>query len=190
MSISVRSIIVSILCLSYVICCFSKKRDVHVVLGSADENILGERIRKAIQYINSADSPNILFISGGVKNAFVDTNKMTEAAKAANMIENVEHESIQIVLEEKATNTAENFAYLKQWVNRNFSQDDLPDIVITTSDFHKNRAEKIFNGIISDIVPKWNLSKSTCSHCWSDEVIHIKNVKTDIDKAIHILVNI
>ena len=190
MSISIRSIIVCILCLSYVICCFSKKSDIHVVLGSSDENILGERIRKAIQYINSADSPNILFISGGVKNAFVDTNKMTEAAKAANMIENVEHESIQIVLEEKATNTAENFAYLKQWVNRNFSQDDLPDIVITTSDFHKNRAEQIFNGIISDIVPKWNLSKSTCSHCWSDEVIHIKNIKKDIDKAIHILVNI
>jgi uncharacterized SAM-binding protein YcdF (DUF218 family) len=172
-----------------VIGCFSKKRDVHVVLGSADENILGERIRKAIQYINSSDSPNILFISGGVKNAFVDTNKMTEAAKAANMIENVELGSIQIVLEEKATNTAENFVYLKEWVNRNFSQDNLPDIVITTSDFHKNRAEQIFNGIIPDIVPKWNLSKSACLHCWSDEVIHIKNVKRDIDKAINILVN-
>jgi uncharacterized SAM-binding protein YcdF (DUF218 family) len=189
MSITFRTIIVYIVCLSYVLGCLSKKHDVHVVLGSADENILGERIRKAMQYINSSDSPNILFISGGVKDAFVDTNEMTEASKAANMIENVEIDSFQIVLEEKATNTAENFAYLKQWVNRNFSQDNLPDIVITTSDFHKNRAEQIFHGIIPDIVPKWNLSKSACIHCWGDEVIHMKNVKADIHKAIHILVN-
>ena len=187
MTITSRSIMFYIACLSYITCGLSKTRDVHVVLGSADENILGERIRKAIQYINTSDSPNILFISGGIKNALADTNKMTEAAKAANIIENIEHNSVQIVLEDKATNTAENFAYLKQWVNRNFSQDDLPDIVITTSDFHKNRAEQIFHGIIPDITPKWNLSKSACINCWSDETIHMKNVKADILNALYIM---
>ena len=184
MTIISRNIMVCIACLSYIARGLSKTRDVHVVLGSADENILDERIRKAIQYINTSDSPNILFISGGIKNAFDDTN---EATKAANMIENIEHAAVQIVLEDKATNTAENFAYLKQWVNRNFSQDDLPDIVITTSDFHKNRAEQIFHGIIPDIIPKWNLSKSACSNCWSDEAIHMKNVKADILNALYIM---
>lgn len=187
MTITSRSIMFYIACLSYIARGLSKTHDVHVVLGSADENILGERIRKAIQYINTSDSPNILFISGGVKNAFADTNKITEATKAVNMIENIDHNSVEIVLEDKATNTAENFAYLKQWVNSNFSQDDLPDIVITTSDFHKNRAEQIFHGIIPDITPKWNLSKSACSNCWSDETIHMKNVKADILNALYIM---
>jgi uncharacterized SAM-binding protein YcdF (DUF218 family) len=162
----------------------SKKRDVHVVLGSADETILGERIHTAMEYINTSENPNILFISGGVKNAIADHNVETEASKAANMID--ETLNLQIVLEEKATNTAENFAYLKQWVNQNFSQDNLPDIVITTSDFHKNRAEQIFSGIIPDIKPKWNLSKSACIRCWSEEHIHIKNIKSDIQKALYI----
>lgn len=187
MSITISTILAYIVSLSYVVCCLSTKHDVHVVLGSADENILRERIRTAMTYINSTDSPNILFISGGVKNALVDTNEMTEATKAANMMEHLHNGSVQIVLEEKATNTAENFAYLKQWVNRNFSQDDLPDIVITTSDFHKNRAQQIFQGIIPDIIPKWNLSKSACSNCWADESIHMKNVPADIHKARHIM---
>lgn len=171
----------------YYICCFTIKYDVHVVLGSADETILNERVNAAIQYVNSAKNPNILFISGGVKNTMMKNDSMTESFKAANLMRNSIINNVQIVLDEKATNTAENFAYLKQWVNRNFSQDNLPDIVITTSDFHKNRAEQIFHGIIPDITPKWNLSKSECSQCWLDETIHIKNVKADILKAMLIM---
>jgi hypothetical protein len=91
------------------------------------------------------------------------------------------------VLDEKATNTAENFAYLKRWVNSNFSTEEMPSIVITTSDFHQDRAERIFQGIMPEITPQWNLSKSSCTRCWSDEMIHIKNVQSDITKAIHIV---
>ena len=42
--------------------CYSAKPDVHVLLGSANEVILGERIHAAIQYIRSTENPNILFI--------------------------------------------------------------------------------------------------------------------------------
>lgn len=210
--------------------CFSAKHDVLVVLGSADDRILSERISAAVQYIQTSDSPIILFISGGVKNAFDNATTeptITEAAKAARFFDtqpftplniyNGTHEGVpldvkgqplpivqlngnpqqedcstsnvhrgkhvQIVLDEHATNTAENFAYLKRWVDNNFSQDDLPDFVITTSDFHHNRAERIFQGILPDVTPKWNLSKSSCSRCWSDENIHLRNVPTDILKA-------
>jgi len=165
--------------------CFSAKHDVLVVLGSADDRILGERVAAAMQYIQSSHNQSIiLFISGGVKNAFQGDNNVTEASKAAGAFSN---ENVQIVLDENATNTAENFAYLKRWVNHNFSQDDLPSFVITTSDFHQVRAERLFHGFLPDVTPQWNLSKSSCSRCWADESIHIKNVPTDILKARHIV---
>ena len=164
------------------------KQNVLVVLGSADDRILSERVSAAIEYIESnEDQSIILFISGGVKNAMVNESSdrgQTEASKAASSFE---YENVKIVLDEKATNTAENFAYLKRWVNSNFSTDEMPSIVITTSDFHQDRAERIFQGIMPEITPQWNLSKSSCTRCWSDEMIHIKNVQSDITKAIHIV---
>lgn len=164
------------------------KQNVLVVLGSADDRILSERVSAAIEYIESnEDQSIILFISGGVKNAIVNESSdrgETEASKAASSFD---YENVKIVLDEKATNTAENFAYLKRWVNSNFSTDEMPSIVITTSDFHQDRAELIFQGIMPEITPQWNLSKSSCTRCWSDEMIHIKNVQSDIMKAIHIV---
>ena len=164
------------------------KQNVLVVLGSADDRILSERVSAAIEYIESnEDQSIILFISGGVKNAMVNESSdrgQTEASKAASSFD---YENVKIVLDEKATNTAENFAYLKRWVNSNFSTEEMPSIVITTSDFHQDRAERIFQGIMPEITPQWNLSKSSCTRCWSDEMIHIKNVQSDITKAIHIV---
>ena len=164
------------------------KQNVLVVLGSADDRILSERVSAAIEYIESnEDQSIILFISGGVKNAMVNESSdrgQTEASKAASSFD---YENVKIVLDEKATNTAENFAYLKRWVKSNFSTEEMPSIVITTSDFHQDRAERIFQGIMPEITPQWNLSKSSCTRCWSDEMIHIKNVQSDITKAIHIV---
>jgi uncharacterized SAM-binding protein YcdF (DUF218 family) len=172
--------------------CLSAKHDILVVLGSADDRILSERVAAAMQYIQSSSQNQsiILFISGGVKNAFTgDDGSASEASKAAGAFSNESssYENVQIVLDENATNTAENFAYLKRWVNHNFSQDDLPSFVITTSDFHQVRAERLFHGFLPDVTPQWNLSKSSCSRCWADESIHIKNVPTDILKARHIV---
>lgn len=162
--------------------CLSTKHDVIVVLGSSDERILGERIAAAIQYIKNSSSPIILYVSGGVKHAFMNT--VSEASTAAKMIAEHKFDNLQIILDEHATNTAENFAYLKRWVNKNYSQSELPDFVITTSDFHQTRAQLIFRGILPDVVPKWNLSKSACIQCWSDETVHIKNVFADVEKAL------
>jgi hypothetical protein len=190
------SLFVLILLFVHFVFCLSAKHDILVVLGSADDRILSERVAAAMQYIQSSSQNQsiILFISGGVKNAFqsgdgLANGSASEASKAAGAFSNESssYENVQIVLDENATNTAENFAYLKRWVNHNFSQDDLPSFVITTSDFHQVRAERLFHGFLPDVTPQWNLSKSSCSRCWADESIHIKNVPTDILKARHIV---
>jgi hypothetical protein len=187
------SVVLLLLLLIHSVFCYSTKHDILVVLGSADDRILSERVSAAMQYIQSSSQNQsiILFISGGVKNALQDDGlvNVTEASKAAGAFSNESssYENVQIVLDENATNTAENFAYLKRWVNHNFSQDDLPSFVITTSDFHQVRAERLFHGFLPDVTPQWNLSKSSCSRCWADESIHIKNVPADILKARHIV---
>lgn len=159
--------------------------NVIVVLGSADNKILNERVTSTIEFINNANAPCTLYLSGGVKHSF-DTTESSEATKMASVFTS-NAQNVQIVLDELAKNTAENFVYLKKWVYDNFSQDNLPNVVISTSDFHKNRAERIFKGILPELEPVWNLSKSHCAYCWSDENIHMRNVEADIKKAIKIL---
>jgi len=183
--VSLLSLFVYVYIILPVVVCLQAKHDVVVVLGSSDDTILQERVSAAIRYIQTSSTPVILFVSGGVKNAIMsDVSDASEAFKAADIIlQHPRFQNIQIVLDEHATNTAENFAYLKQWARRNFSVDEFPDFVITTSDFHQTRAELLFQGILPDITPTWNLSKSSCIHCWSDEHIHIKNVPVDIMKA-------
>jgi len=172
----------------HIVSCMSSKHAVLVVLGSSDDRILNERVVAAIQYIETNEKDQIiLFISGGVKHALVNESSDRGQSEASKASSSFEFENVKIVLDELATNTAENFAYLKRWVNNTFSEDELPSIVITTSDFHQDRAGRIFQGIIPEITPSWNLSKSDCSSCWSDETVHIKNVQSDIMKAIHII---
>jgi len=144
--------------------------------------IQDDRVNTAIQYANNiANSNNVIwFLTGGVKNAL--QNGMTEAKNMANNLKKNE----KIILDEKSKNTAENFVYLKKWLKNN-TFEDIPNIIITTSKFHKNRAEKIFNGIFKSISPLWNLGEVSCSYCWSDETIHIQNVEKDIENALFLL---
>jgi hypothetical protein len=157
-----------------------------IVLGCANRGIQQERVDAALEYINKSTNPIILYVSGGVKNSIQNTAQVTEASSMASEFD--DNSNIQIILDEKSTNTAENFAYLKQWINQNLSEKtQLPEFVITTSDYHKTRAEKIFNGILPEVSPTWNLSKSDCDNCWTDEHIHMKNIKVDVYNAIRII---
>lgn len=170
-------IICVVLCVQYT---FSTT--ILVVLGSSDNSILDERVTSTIRYIENNNSEYILFVSGGVKHAFMSGDD-TEAHKMSAQFSE-ENADIQIVLDERAKNTAENFVNLKKWMNSNFDENELPRIVISTSDFHKTRAERIFEGILPDIIPSWNLSVSKCASCWNDENIHMRNVKNDIRLAL------
>jgi uncharacterized SAM-binding protein YcdF (DUF218 family) len=164
--------------------------NVIIVLGSHDNNILNERVHSTIEYINNSDNPSILYLSGGVKEAFKNKNveSESEAFKMNKMFSL--NSDIKIVQDQLARNTAENFAYLKKWIYSNITIDIIPNIIISTSDFHKKRAELIFNGVFPEIEPEWILSNSKCLSCWNDEHIHIKNVNNDILKTQPILFDI
>lgn len=172
-----------LVCLSMLYSVYGMNPTILVVLGCADNTIQQERVDAAIEFINKSVSPIKLYVSGGVKNALL-SNDVTEASQMASSFDD---KDVEIILDEKATNTAENFAYLKRWVLTNLSTENMPNFVITTSDYHKDRAETIFNGILPDIIPVWNLSKSDCPNCWTDERIHMRNVMADIHHAARIV---
>lgn len=177
--------------LLFILSCFVvnvySKTTVMVVLGCAIQDVQQERVSAALEYANLLDDSDIVwFVTGGVKNAVTNT----VATEAEQMREKISGSKGKIVLDDKAKNTAENFAYLKKWIAESYDETDLPEIVITTSDFHKERAAKIFNGIFSNNASKldWNLSISNnCNHCWSDERIHMQNVAIDVKNAVRIL---
>lgn len=179
-------------CILYLlyICNTYANYNVIIVLGSHDNNILNERVYSTIEYINNSDNPSILYLSGGVKEAFKNKNveSESEAFKMNKMFSL--NSDIKIVQDQLATNTAENFAYLKKWIYSNITIDIIPNIIISTSDFHKKRAELIFKGVFPEIEPEWILSNSKCLSCWNDEHIHIKNVNNDILKTQPILFDI
>ena len=161
------------------------KTTIMVVLGCANEEIQQERVSAAVNYVSALENSHVVwFVTGGVKNA-VDHAVSSEAEK---MSEQISTPNRRVVLDDKAKNTAENFAYLKKWINESF--EDTPEIVITTSEFHQERASRIFNGIFynENVIPEWNLSISqSCNHCFNDEKIHMRNVAIDIKNAVRIL---
>jgi uncharacterized SAM-binding protein YcdF (DUF218 family) len=169
----------------------SAKETIIVVLGCSMNFIQTDRVNKAIEYyINETQNGKkvIWFLTGGVKNAV--GNQMTEGSQMTNHVlsqDTFTLEKHNIIIDENAKNTAENFAYLRQWLHNNYSRDNYPDIVITTSSFHHKRASKLLHGIFEGkINPTWNLSDAACSSCWNDETTHIQNVDNDIQKASHI----
>jgi len=159
-----------------------------VVLGCAIQDVQQERVSTALNYVTSLNERDVVwFVTGGVKNALTEMS----ASEAEQMREKITGSKGKIILDEKARNTAENFAYLKKWISETYQgSDDTPEIVITTSEFHQERAAKIFNGIFQNDSPnpEWNLSKSdSCTYCWNDERIHMQNVGIDVKNALHIL---
>ena len=161
-----------------------------VVLGCAVAAIQDDRVNTAINYASDLTNDEVIwFLTGGVKNS-VSNLLTTEADRMSKVIgtHSNQHDRNKIILDERAKNTAENFAYLKKWIRETYN-DDIPEIVITTSEFHRERASRIFTGTFDDVSPTWNLSKSdNCDNCWRDELIHMRNVENDIQRARYILV--
>ena len=169
-------------CLAFCFISMAQSKTIMVVLGCAIEYIQEDRVNSALKYANEKvkDSQVIWYLTGGVKNAI---KEKTEASKMVTRIS-----SNNVLLDELATNTAENFLYLREKL-RSFPDPKSLEIIITTSEFHKERAEKIFNGIFENMPykAKWNLSAKACPTCWMDEKIHMKNVISDVEKALLIL---
>merc|ERR1711871_172125 len=84
-------------------------------------------------------------------------------------------------LDTKATNTAENFAYFRQWVEK----EDAGEIYIATSSFHHQRALSIVKGILVNLRYNWLLGNLGYPNCKNDERVHSKNIHIDIKNAIN-----
>jgi len=154
--------------------------EIIIILGCSDNQIQRQRVSAGIKYIKESNKSNIIYISGGIKNKLM--SKTTEASQMLKQIEN-EKFDIPIIIDNNAENTVQNFMYLKKFIDKKHMGNSY-SFVIVTSDFHQERTLMLFNGIFSDIRPKWVLSKSECISCWNDEKIHIQNVQTDIQNAL------
>lgn len=156
-----------------------------IVLGCHIKDIQNTRIQAAIDYSKNVESQT-WFLTGGVKNALESTASISEAEQMRRAL----FSESNVIIDTEATNTAENFLNFKKWY-QHAEFEEQPQIVITTSSFHKARAEKIFQGIFHDIdiQPVWNLSQLACPTCWSDEQFHMRNVESDIVKALNKNVN-
>jgi uncharacterized SAM-binding protein YcdF (DUF218 family) len=149
-----------------------------LVLGCSNVNIQNQRIESLFEYINNQNQPVILYLSGGRK-----TPEMIES-EADIMLRQIKQKfpDIEIHIDRTATNTVENFINFYKWLHE--EKLDYNQIIINTSDFHKERAEKIFYRVIDNIKPNWNLSISQCKWCWESETQHMKNVESDIKNAL------
>ena len=154
--------------------------EVIIILGCSNNSIQKERVQAGLNYIRKSKLPKILYLSGGIKNDIQDS--ISESSKMLKEIKNHKIDAT-VVIDEKSKNTAENFVNLKKWIQSNYVY-NLFNFVIVTSDFHKDRALKLFSAIFDNVKAKFILSKSDCIQCWKDEKIHSKNIKSDIMDAL------
>lgn len=142
------------------------------------------------------------FLSGGVKNNFANIDIKSEASVMKSQIDNIinlkyntnkntqnsnvinfNHSYFEwnYVLDEKSTNTAENFIWASHFLNTSSKSFDL--IYVITSNFHYQRANQMLKLIDPSRNYKWILGEleETDSRYW--ESLHIKNILSDVNKA-------
>jgi len=149
-----------------------------LVMGCNLSEILEDRIASALGFAKEQpeDQSITWFLSGGVKhhiNSMITSEAVTMSKKIT------ENPRWKIQLDTIATNTAENFAMFRKWIEIQPSS----DIYIVTSEFHYERAATIYDGIIN-VQTKWILSPKACIYCKSDEKVHSMNIKSDIKKGL------
>ena len=158
-----------------------------ILLGCNIPFILEGRIKKAINFAYFQNNTKIdWFLSGGIKDPNIDT--ISEADKMKQIIYNNSkyNNTWNFIIDNIATNTAENFIILKNKVDLN----KYTDKYVITSEFHHGRAKLIADKIFNDDRTKWILAPLLQDDSVYWEKIHIKNVDTDIKKALKRVVNI
>jgi uncharacterized SAM-binding protein YcdF (DUF218 family) len=158
-----------------------------ILLGCNISYLLQDRITTAVQFAGNLNETNVnWFLSGGIKNPLED--KITEAEKMAQKILELEYvysyeysgNKWNYIYDVEATNTAENFIMVKKYLEE--TPIEYSEIVVVTSDFHYNRANKIAGKIIDSKI-SWVLSDGELHDSRYWEKIHIKNVDDDVIKA-------
>jgi hypothetical protein len=167
-----------------------------ILLGCHISYLLNDRIYTAVKFVNNLDDTNVnvnvnWFLSGGIKNPDEDT--ITEAEKMAKEISKYHLPYINditcfnsniwnYIYDTISTNTAENFIMVKNFLDE--SKNDYDEVYVITSSFHHNRAKRIADKIINRNV-KWILGDAKLEDSIYWESIHIKNVDSDVNKALN-----
>jgi len=154
-----------------------------VLLGCNVPYLLNDRIATAVKFSNRFNNESVSvdwFLSGGIKNPAEDT--VTEAEKMASQISQYAPDNWNYIYDTVATNTAENFIMVKQYLDE--THIDYLEVFVVTSDFHYVRASKIAEKIIGTRELGWVLSEAELHDSRYWEKIHIKNVDADVNKAL------
>ena len=166
-----------------------------IVLGCNIYSILLDRLETTFDFINKNDqiknnSTQITwFLSGGIKNTN-DIKAKTEASIIKTQIDNIINLNYgtnnffpnwNFILDEKSTNTAENFIRASEFLNKTTMTFD--EIYVITSKFHYKRAKTMLKLI--DPLKKFNWILSTLEETDSKywENVHFNNIHNDIVKA-------
>ena len=118
--------------------------EVIVLLGCSTPYLQNQRVNSVLTYIETTTSPVTLYFSGGSK----DCNTESESSIMQRRIHKL-HPNVNIYIDPESKNTVENFVNLNNWMQE--TENSIAKVIIATSDFHKERAEKIFNLIVEDI---------------------------------------
>jgi uncharacterized SAM-binding protein YcdF (DUF218 family) len=160
----------------------TSSRTLVVLLGSSNNELLFDRINTATDAVTTSSHEVDWFLSGG----FTSDKQTSEAKKMQTLISNykLENSTWNFILDEKAQNTSENLVYLESWLNTlDYSYTDMK---LVTSKFHENRAKKMISKLSKLNKYNWNWISGKLSfhdsYYW--ETVHIKNVESDIEKAI------
>ena len=132
------------------------------MLGSHVLRLLNDRMNIGINFaLNERNVEIDWFLSGGIKNP--DESTVSEAYKMSQMISSSDDftygsskEDWNYILDEVATNTAENFIILKKMLEENPVK--YSKVYVVTSDFHFERASKFADKIIGNNDFEWILS--------------------------------
>lgn len=152
-----------------------------VLLGCNVPYLLNDRIATAVKFSNRFNNESVdWFLSGGIKNPAEDI--VTEAEKMAAQISQYAPDNWNYIYDTVATNTAENFIMVKQYLDE--TPIDYSEVFVVTSEFHYDRARKIAEKIIGTTEFRWILSEAELHDSRYWEKIHIKNVDADVNKAI------
>ena len=155
-----------------------------ILLGCNIFNLLNNRINTAVNFTGKFNETNIdWFLSGGIKNP--GESIITEAEKMAQQISAFEKTNLRdnkwnYIYDIESTNTAENFIMARNFIRLSKEYDE---VYVVTSSFHYERANKIAQKILDNNV-KWVLGEAKLHDSDYWEKIHIKNVDTDVNKAL------
>lgn len=158
-------------------------------------NLYLHRVQHGVQHEFLNKSKIKWLLSGGKK----DSNSINEFEIMKEMLENFGFNDDNFIVDGSSTNTAQNFIFLKSYLesNNSYSPYIFDDIYIVTSNFHYSRANKIIEKIIPKNNFKWILTEVDenimeinnqelyyiYSHLQYMESLHIKNINSDVQKA-------